>query len=366
MDAQTPQDQNFATTETVKCPNCGALLKYDIASGNLKCEHCAHTQPIAADVAVARRELNADIMQKRESWADTRVYKCQNCGAKAVIDPKKINQTCVFCGSSNVVITNEIAGIKPDSIIPFQISPTQIEPIFKTWLKHRKFAPRMFKTEDIRESVMQTYCPVWCFCANTNTAYNGTVGRHETYTKTTRGSDGKMYSHTETRTVWFNIAGTIYRQYTDFLIQSSDKISAQNFNKLKPFDLSLVKPYRAEFLMGLNAQHYTRDLETCFNDFGAFVRGDVRREIIHKHNADVVKFLDMKTAYTDKKFNYTLLPLFIAHYKYKKKVYNFFINGISGKLVGKSPLSLWKILFTSLFAGALVGILAFLGYHFLY
>jgi DNA-directed RNA polymerase subunit RPC12/RpoP len=347
-----------AQTDIQKCPNCGAELVYDIESGKLVCGHCNFQKDIEGDNGVARRELTADIMQQREIWTGAKVYRCNNCGSKSVIDVKQINQKCSFCGSSNVVSTEELTGIKPDSIIPFAVTKNNAEEIFKKWVKKRKMAPRIFIHGDIRESMCQTYYPVWRFCANTNTRYHGVLGKREAYT--VRDREGR--THIEWRTNYFDVSGSIYKQYTDYLIQCSNQISQITFQKVQPFDMQMVKPYRSEYLSGIAANHYSRDLETCFNDFGNFVRADVRKTIIRNHNADTVQRLNTDTEYSDKRFNYTLLPLYIAHYQFKKKTYNFFVNGISGKIVGKSPISMWKVLFKMLFWGIVGAGIAGIGY----
>ena len=361
MEDQQIDDITQSQTEIQKCPNCGAVLIYDIESGNLVCEHCNYKKEIEVDRGVARRELTADIMMSREIWTGAKVYRCNNCGSKAVLDTKKINQQCSFCGSSNIVSTEELTGIKPDSIIPFAVTPKSSQEIFKTWVKKRKNAPNIFLHGDIRESILQTYYPVWRFCANTNTNYHGVLGKREAYT--VRDREGRL--RTEYRINYFNVSGSIFRQYTDYLVQCSDQISHISFSKIQPFDMNLIKPYRSEYLSGIAANHYSRDLETCFNDFGNYVKNDIRKAIIQNHNADTVQRLTMDTSYSDKRFNYTLLPLYIAHYAFKKKTYNFFINGISGKIVGKSPLSMWKILFKTILWG-IVGAGAAAAGYFIY
>jgi small-conductance mechanosensitive channel len=55
-----------------------------------------------------------------------------------------------------------------------------------------------------------------------------------------------------------------------------------------------------------------------------------------------------------------LLPVYVGNFTYSKKTYNFFVNGISGKVAGKTPISLLRVLFAVLmgiFALALVVVL---------
>jgi DNA-directed RNA polymerase subunit RPC12/RpoP len=350
------EEKEITQVNINKCPHCGANLEYDIESGLLKCPHCDFTKTIDNDDNVTRRTLTDDILKTKENWSEGNVYRCENCGATSVVNKKEISKVCPFCASANISCTNEICGIKPDSVIPFQITRDRAAEIFKKWSRSRKLSPRIFKTEDIREQVLQTYCPAWCFSANTSTFYSGTFGRTEQYT--TRNSQGQL--STQYRTRWFNASGNISQIYNDKIYQSSDQISQITFKKLLPFDLKQLKPYRTEYLIGISAQHYSRGLEPCFNDFQNFIKTDLRKKIISRHNADTVQRLDLTINYNEKKFNYVLLPLYIANYTYKKKKYNFYINGISGYLVGKSPISKLKILLLLLLTGISIGFLAYL------
>ena len=43
-------------------------------------------------------------------------------------------------------------------------------------------------------------------------------------------------------------------------------------------------------------------------------------------------------------YKYLLLPVYIGHSEYKKKLYRFYMNGQSGKVWGKTPKSPVRIL----------------------
>jgi hypothetical protein len=55
-----------------------------------------------------------------------------------------------------------------------------------------------------------------------------------------------------------------------------------------------------------------------------------------------------------------MLPVYVGNFKYKQKLYNYYINGSSGKVGGKTPLSALKIACTVLLAVAAVVALALL------
>jgi len=341
-------------TATNKCPNCGGSMSYDIESSNLKCENCGTVVDFDKSDSVEHRKLTDDILKNHEDWKDGAVYKCGNCGAKVVLEKNTIANVCSYCGSPHVVVTNELPGIKPDSVIPFKITLDSARQRFMKWIRGKFFAPKKLKNIDNRsESFNPVYSSSWSFGADTASSYNGTLGRRVT---TTRYSNGRNISSTTIR--YFRVSGTMAQNYRDFFVQSCDNINAKTFNKLKPFNVSLLKVYRQEYLSGIFAEHYSRNIETCFNDFASYIKRDLRNKIISKHNADTVQSLTIQTQYNDKKFNYVLLPVYIANYTYDSKRYNFYVNGENGKIAGKYPVSKWKVFFTVLGGAVLVGAVA--------
>ena len=52
--------------------------------------------------------------------------------------------------------------------------------------------------------------------------------------------------------------------------------------------------------------------------------------------------------FQDITFKHTLLPVWIASYRYNQKVYNFMVNGETGRVQGEAPISWWKVLLTIL------------------
>ena len=203
------------------------------------------------------------------------------------------------------------------------------------------------------------YSSSWSFSANTYSNYKGTLGRRVTSTRYVNGRHV-----TTTTTNYFRVNGTVAQDYRDYFVQSCDKIPAKMFEQLKPFNLSSIKVYRQEYLSGIIAEHYSRSIEICFTDFTNYVKRDLRNKIVRKHNADTVQTLTINTQYSDKRFNYVLLPVYIANYSYNSKVYNFYVNGASGKIAGKYPVSKLKVFLTVLGVGALIGAAVF-GFMFL-
>ena len=340
-------DERESATATINCPSCGAGMGYDIETGNLKCAHCWTMQELDDGGAVMRRKLCEDIKRSHEPWKEGAVFRCDNCGAKSVLDRTSLAKHCAYCGSSHIVASEELPGIKPDSVIPFQVTTESARKRFFKWIKSKIFAPRKLKKIDNKsEFLHQTYSSSWAYSANTISNYNGTLGRRVTTTR-------RVGNQTQTSTTirYFRVSGMISEAYRDYIVPSCEQIPTRFFNRLKPFNLQQLKVYRQEFLAGIAAEHYSKCIETCFNVFANFVKRDLNNKVVRRYRADVVSHLSLNTQYNDKHFNYILLPVYVANFTYKNKRYNFYVNGASGKVVGRYPKSGWKIFFTVITLG---------------
>ena len=87
---------------------------------------------------------------------------------------------------------------------------------------------------------------------------------------------------------------------------------------------------------------------------------DIRQCILSQYRYDVIGYLNVNTGYSDIRFNYTLLPMWLCGYKYRDKLYRFIVNGRTGKSTGKSPVSVVKVLITVAVALGLVGFFVWL------
>lgn len=329
-----------AQTNQVRCSGCGAGMVYDIATGGLKCNHCGTTRAFEDTDRVQRRALTQDILKTHPDW-NAVVFACSNCGAKEVLDRKNIARKCAFCGSAQIIETKELPGIQPDSVIPFTITEQAAAERFRKWIGAKFFAPKVIRKGKVDEHMNRVYTPCWSFSAEVMGDYNGTLGRTV--------SNGKT-----TSIRWFRVNGRIGGNYDDHFIQSGDRITNINFNRIRPFNLKEIRVYRSEYLAGIVAEHYSRNIESCLNDFTQFVQRDLTNRIMRQHGAQHVSTLSINKNYNNKRFNYVLLPLYISNYQYNKKLYNFYVNGQSGKVVGRYPKSKGKILLTVLGIGLVV------------
>ena len=322
-------------TDTSSCPLCGGKLVYSPADRALKCEYCGGKGQI--DMSRYGEELNFyDLINaNNNTWSnDTHVFRCNNCGAKTVISKKEISKKCPFCGTTNVVQTEELCGLKPNAVLPFLLDKAQACENAVKWAKKRLFSPRKFKKNVYPEEIDGNYIPAFTFDTNTVTRYSGRLGRTKTRTKRVNGK-----TVTETYTEWFNISGTYNMSFDDFLVQASDSVEQRDVNKLSPFDTNQSQAYSSDYLMGFSAAQYSRSGQQCWEYARGVMQDQVKSAILRQYTYDKVGSFSMNMSCNNITYKYVLLPLYVGHYSYSKKLFNFFVNGRNGKVTGKAPIS---------------------------
>lgn len=88
----------------------------------------------------------------------------------------------------------------------------------------------------------------------------------------------------------------------------------------------------------------------------------VRSSILARYHYDTVGYLNMNMSCRNITYKYVLLPLYVGHYSFRKKLYNFFVNGRSGKVTGKAPVSPLRVGIAVLLGIAVVAGLCLLYY----
>ena len=80
----------------------------------------------------------------------------------------------------------------------------------------------------------------------------------------------------------------------------------------------------------------------------------IRRDILEDIGGDQQQIDSIDTKHSNTTYKNALFPVWIAEFKWGEKVYNYAINGQSGKIVGERPYSIIKIV---LFIGFIISIM---------
>lgn len=341
--------------DVFKCHGCGANMQYNPTTQKLVCEHCGSEVDITADSNVTERDFT-ELTDHKWSETNLKTVRCDNCGATEMINQDEIATLCPFCSSPLVIEKKCIDTVRPDSLIPFEVSKDRALYECKRWLKKRFFAPSKFKKNININTIKGVYYPIWTFDSTTDTVYAGVLGKN--YTTTTRDSKGNL--RTEVHVRYFNVSGTRRNYFDDVTVNGAQTIPDKFLNKIQPFPKNKYVVYSSEFLAGFFANNYTIDPYTAFKTAENRMRETIRQQIIASYNADVVSYLNMNMNHVGKSFKYMLMPVYLTATKYKDKLYNQYINGSTGKVSGKAPVSPWRVTLVSVLIAAVAVGIAFL------
>lgn len=339
-------------TETEKCPSCGSNMVFDPENGCLSCPHCGTKVEFQKDETAQEIDLSSAFGKDRQWNADEAVvFSCDNCGAKVVLKAGQTAKICPFCGTAHVRKTEELAGLKPNGLIPFAFGEEKAVEYSKAWAKKRFFAPGKFKKRLTAENVNGVYTPCFTFDSNTSSVYNGRIGT--THTRTVGSGKNRR---TETYVVWRNISGAYYYNFNDVLITAGSKLDQKKLDKLRPYDTDSGKVYEENYLLGFMAYQYDDGIEDCWNKAKAVMDKELKRAILSQYTYDRVDYINVSTRHERVTYKYVMLPVYVGNYSYKKKLFNFYVNGETGKTWGKYPKSVPKILSFVLLGAAIVAL----------
>lgn len=357
-----------------KCPNCGADMAFDSGSGMLHCASCGRTDDIekmiggntppdgteayemdeedrkAQEAAFERDYEDASSEDEPTKYStfqgnEAKEYHCNNCGAVLITEAQTTATTCSFCGAG-VVISDRLTGnLAPVKVVPFTISKTQAQEAFKKWCKKGLLTPSDFMTADRIKNITGIYVPFWLYDLNGRGEVAATCTRVRTYT---RGD----WIYTETK--YYHVYRKVDLNYLKVPCDASQKMDDQMMDKLEPYHYDQLKDFQMPYLAGYIAEKYdfddTKLLPRIKERVMPYVDSYIRSTIsgytsVNIHHRDIN--IRQKNAY------YTLLPVWMVCYDYQKAEHIFAMNGQTGKVVGKPPLSKGKI--AGWFAGISVG-----------
>lgn len=332
-----------------KCPNCGANMAFDSTTGMLHCDSCGRNDNIenmtradsekdfSSDSPFNDKDDNLGGTNKSNIFGEDEAieYQCSNCGAVLITDIDTVATTCSFCGAG-VVLGDRLTGsIAPAKVIPFSISKEQAQTAFKKWCKKGLLTPKGFMTADRIKSITGLYVPFWLYDLNGQGEVDATCTRVHTYP---RGE----YIYTDTS--YYHVYRKVDLNYIKVPVDASSKMNDELMDKLEPYHYDNLKDFNMPYLAGYIAEKYNYDdkellprVKDRIDDYvNSYIHSTIQGYNTTAYNR---KNINIREEHAD----YVLFPVWMVCYDYKQSEHIFAMNGQTGKIVGKPPLSKGKI-----------------------
>ncbi len=355
-----------------RCPNCSADLKFDPDKQLFCCEYCRSE--------FSEQQVNAMLQQRREQEQDqsrvqerlqqfprpdsfdpenaseqefsenTRMYECPSCGSQIVSDMNTAASFCFYCHNP-VILKGRVEGMyRPAKVLPFAFGKDMALSYFKNWIKGKRYVPKDLASDLQLEKMTGLYVPFWVFDAVTSSHLDADAERVKTWT-----SGNYRYC----KTSYYHVVRDIHAEYDGIPADGSLKIEDDLMEAIEPFDYSQLKDFDMAYLSGFFADKYDVDKDHIYP------RIEERMFQSNEQKMDeTVSFSRVHNRHVDHsvrrvRWDYMLLPVWFMTFHYKGKVWEYAINGQTGKIAGELPINRKKLAFFMALRGFLVGLIIF-------
>ena len=321
---------------TYKCPSCGGYLNFDPDGGQWKCPFCHSV--FQEDQLLAGEREQAGERSEAASQADGAqvAYHCPSCGSQIVTDETTVATHCYYCHSPVVLEGRLTDDMRPDGVLPFAVDQQKAVDAFMGWVRHKRFVPKGFFSEQQVREMSGVYYPHFVTDCEAEGAIDG-EGRQVSVAETPK------YIITNTRHYHVRREGRFrFRGIMRPALSSADRKLSDGIH---PFPLEDAKPFAGAYLSGFVAER--RDLDA------ASIREDVEREVrsyVEPLLADDLHYdsynVDASASIGDSATRYLLLPTWVLTYPNRKDPqhpYYYAMNGCTGRVCGKLPIDLKKL-----------------------
>ena len=337
--------------EKHECPACGAQAEWNPAKQKLVCPFCGtespyqidreHGKVVELDLVKALRELP----EEERGWqTERRSIQCQSCRAVMVFDPVRVGQNCEFCGSPALVDYQEIRSpIRPQGVLPFRIDAGRVRDDIRRWWRSRWFAPGKLGISSLVDTIRSLYIPYWTFDAKVHCPWTAEAGYY--YYVNVPGVDakGRPTMRRERRTRWEPASGAVDTFFDDEAVPGTQGMPLDLLRKVEPFPTHEVVSYDTAFLSGHVVEHYQVVLLDAAQKSLEQMQAKLFVLCARQIPGDTYRSLQIFPEWADRTFKHILVPVWLLKYDFGSKPYQVIVNGYTGAIAGKHPLSVWKI-----------------------
>lgn len=327
-----------------KCPACTGPLHFSATSNKLECEYCGSSYEVEEIQAMMeeKEEQAVEAHHKIEESAwdfegiqggfeeEMKAYNCPSCGAQLFCDETTAATCCPYCNNPTVVPFQFENDLKPNYILPFELTKDVAKEKLKKHYKGKFLLPKAFSSENHIEELQGVYVPFWLFDADCSASMH---------------FDAEILkSHREGDYIVTTIDHyDVYRSGTvgfeKVPVDGASKMDDAYMDSIEPYDYSALKEFSTVYLPGYLADIYDVDAQSasvranercensCIDEIENTVHGYTSKHVTSKH-------ISLKP----QGVTYAFMPVYMLSTKWNNETYVFAMNGQTGKLVGDLPI----------------------------
>ena len=300
-----------------KCKNCDGNMLYHVEERKLYCPYCN---------SIDTEEV-VDINQEGI---------CDSCGGELRVGPFESVVKCSYC-SQYVIYKQRVEGdYKPSRILPFKVGKEQAKTMIRIHCRDKKYVPKSFLSKANLEKIEGIYVPFWLFDFNVNVDYKGLGFRDRTWAN--ENEAGQQMS-------CYDVYRNFDAVFRKMPVDASETMPDDIMDLLEPYHYGEMETFNPKYMSGFLGEVYSDGAENFDARIKRKLDTDIEK-VLKKHlrNFKVVTPVSKEITLDHKGAEYVLLPVWRYLYTYGGKEYRYYINGESGKVIGKAPISIGKVI----------------------
>lgn len=251
-----------------------------------------------------------------ESQTNLGVVRCTGCGG-VVRSTLGVTQ-CLFCGATDLTPADPPEDIEwPLGHLPFVCSESDVTEQFQRFVTSSMWYPNDLRNASITLRKLQL--PAWAWSGDVETHWTGIVQARETR------SDKRP------------VAGVDHLHVDQLLVPSSSALRQSELTALGGYDERALHP-STQTDDPQEVSELTRSAALSRAQTQMVAR---HRDLIAAHYG--LLSIHASSAATNLVGNPVLVPVWIGAFRYGERTFRFLVNGQTGVLVGKAPISPYKV-----------------------
>ncbi|HVG61415.1 MAG TPA: hypothetical protein VNA24_22835 [Hyalangium sp.] len=286
---------------------------------------------------------------------------CQSCGAQLVVADTLRTTVCPYCAAPSVVQRPPTADRPPPAFaLGFTQTPQRARELARENLLRRSFwAPSSVRNASVEE-LRGIYVPAWLYSALAESDFSASIGENYTETETyTTTENGKTVTKTRqvTKTEWRSLSGHHAEYIPDVLVTASSGLPNAELEHIEPFDLRALRRYDDALVAGWISEEPSLPQQQCQEQARAEVTALLRKRLAAFMPGDSHRNLQYSTRFHQESLAMCLLPVWVMAMRHdpKSPPLRFLVNGQTGKVYGRVPVSWVKVLLAVLLGLLVLG-----------
>jgi hypothetical protein len=268
---------------------------------------------------------------------------------------------CPYCAAPSVVERPPAPERPlPTFALGFVQTPDKARELARQNLLRRSFwAPSSVRNASVEE-LRGIYVPAWLYSALAESQYSAEIGENYTVTETyTTTENGRTVTKTRqvTKTEWRPLRGRHTEYVPDVLVSASSGLPNEELEQIEPFDLRALRRYHDALVAGWITEEPSLTQQQCLQQARDEVSAHLDKRLASFMPGDSHRALSFRTSFHNEALVVCLLPVWVLALRHdpRKPPLRFLVNGQTGKVYGRVPVS-WVKVSLAVLLGLLVAV----------